>query len=63
MGLFVGKLGNVVNVDLKATYLKEAIRLIRHYPDASCYAYYKENMTGYGFIRDSIVEIIDDKEG
>ena len=56
----MGKLDNVVHVDLNATYRKEAIKLIRHYPDASCYAYYKHNMTGYGFIRDSVVEISDE---
>jgi len=59
----MGKLDHVVDVDLNATYRKEAIKLIRHYPDASCYAYYKQNMTGYGFIRDSVVEIVDDNEG
>ena len=63
MGLPMGKLENVVVVDLDAMYRKEAIKLIRHYPDASCYAYHKQNMTGYGFIRDSVVEIVDEKEG
>ena len=60
MGLLVGKLDNVVVVDLDAMYGKESIKLIRHYPDANCYAYYKQNMTGYGFIRDTIVEIINE---
>jgi len=60
MGLLVGKLDNVVVIDLDAMYGKESIKLIRHYPDANCYAYYKQNMSGYGFIRDNVVEIIDE---
>ena len=72
MGLFVGKLDNVVDVDLKATYGGKEVKLIKHYPDMSCYGYIstsdpdkfpQEFGPSYGFIRDSVVEIIDDKEG
>lgn len=56
----MGKLDNVVVVDLDAMYCGEPVKLIRHYPDINAYAYHKTNMGGYGFMRDSVVEIVDE---
>jgi len=40
-------------LDIPVEYEGELLRLIRYYPEANCYAYYKENMSGYGFIREN----------
>jgi len=60
VGLPVGKLDTHEVVNLTAKYQQELLRLIRYYPQANCYAYYREDMSGYGFVRDTAIEIIGD---
>ena len=60
MGLSVGKLDEYEEYDppLQAKYHGEIYHLYRYYPEMNSYAYFGPK-AGYGFIRDSAVEIME----
>jgi len=64
VGLSVGKLDEYVEYDppLKAKYGGNFYLLYRYYPEANVYAYRGPSAAGYGFVRDSAVEIMENSD-